>query len=123
MTNEVSGDQPTLPGVPTSKPARYRQLSEPFESAEAIDVALEGFHREMGELRAKYKFPDVYVIVAANGLTAEGVEGAFTTTLHFGSDEHAEPLTAYAYGLESARRQERIAKMLAKSMKLRAGSK
>ncbi len=115
--------QESLPGVPTSKPDRYRRLSEPFESAEAIDAALAGFHKELEALREKYKIPDVYVIISANGLTEDGVEGAFTTTLQFGSEERAESLTAYAYGLASARRQERIAKMLAKSIKLRAPRK
>ena len=115
--------QESLPGVPSSDPGRYRRLQEPFENAEALDVAIEGLHRELGALREKYKIPDIYIVFSANAMTSDGAEGQFMSTLQFGSGERGEALAAYAYGLESARRQERIAAALGSSLKLRPGTK
>jgi hypothetical protein len=55
-------------------PERYKRLALPFENEEAFTEALTGFFKELGELREKYKIPDVLVAVLGNVKTEQRPE-------------------------------------------------
>lgn len=92
-------------------PDRYRELSKPFESIDAANKALELFYEELAELRAKHKIQDVLTVVQVTMLHEDGEEGQAFTSMHCGSELAAEGMAAWAYGSESAKRQERITKL------------
>jgi hypothetical protein len=112
--------QPELPGVIRNE-ARYRDLSKPFESAGAFSAAVDAFYQELGELRVKYKIPDVYLIIEARALNAEGEEGQYFTALHYGDSSKMENMTAWAFGQEQATRQALTARILASASVLKKG--
>ncbi len=92
-----------------SDPKLFREMSEPFESASEADAAINAFFDELGELRKRHGFPNVYVIVGGSIVADSGDEHEFVSTLHYGNGLQAEPLTAYAFGKEQARREQAIA--------------
>ncbi len=93
-------------------PERYRKISEPFESVDAGNEAIQGFFKELGELRIKYKIPDLYIVLKATALTSDDEEGSFTTSMHYGNTLESEGMLAWALGRVQAERVERIAKWL-----------
>lgn len=92
-------------------------MSQPFPSTQACDEAVKAFNTELRALREKYKLPEVYVILYVNFLDAQGDEGRGLLGLHHGDVAEAEVMTAWAFGTEQARRQERIGRFLSMSMK------
>lgn len=90
----------------------YHKLSEPFESPEAAENAFAAFWDEFYELRNKHKLPDVYVIAAIAIRYPDGETGSVMASLHAGDELRREPMVAWAYGRESALRQERLAKLI-----------
>jgi hypothetical protein len=89
-------------------PGLYRRLSEPFPTVEAGNEAIQGFFRELRELRAKWKLPDVYCVVMGNAVHPNGSEGKFIISAHNGSAAEAEAMIAWAMGYEQSLRQDRI---------------
>lgn len=98
-----------------SDPANYRKLSEPFATPDDANRELQAFFAALAELRKTHHVRDVLVVVAGSVTYESGDEGEFSTTAHFGDSMRAESMAAYAYGMESARRQERISKAFTKS--------
>ncbi len=98
-------------------PARYRTLSEPFDSKETGQAAILAFFKDLGEIRVKHKIPDLYVVIRASVLTETKEEGIFTTSLHYGSELEAEGMLAWALGRVQCERQDRIAKQIKGAMK------
>jgi hypothetical protein len=98
----------------SANPQLYRELSEPFETMDEANSAVQEFFREVGELRKKYGLPNVYFIVSASSKDAAGEEGQFIVNMMYGDESMAESLVAYSLGFEAAERQERIAGLLKK---------
>ena len=94
-----------------SDPENYRQLSQPFESLDAADKAVQSFFSEVSELRKKHKITNLYLIVGSSVTTDTG-EPEFLTTRHFGDSLKRESMVAYAFGQEQSERQELIGKLL-----------
>jgi len=46
-------------------PERYKIASEPHESADAAEAALDAFFTALGELREKHHVPEVVIVAAA----------------------------------------------------------
>jgi len=82
-------------------PERYKRLSEPFESPEAVNEAYAGFFRELGELREKYKIPDVLAVVEANVVAPNGSVMKAVTTFQWGDMSRRGTLVLYLYRQES----------------------
>ena len=107
--------QRELPGL-VHDPANYRAMSEPHESMEALNKAIEKFWDGVYALRNECRLPDVYIVIAANVMSGDG-EGRVMGVLHAGDEAQREPMTAYAFGGETVERQERIAKYVGKFLK------
>jgi|ERR1017187_4388081 hypothetical protein len=92
-------------------PALYRKLSEPFATLDEADAATDAFLVELRELRAKHRIADVSLILGINVMGEDG-EGRMLLQSHVGDTHLAESMLAYAYGAETALRQERTASLL-----------
>lgn len=93
----------------------YREMSEPFLSAEKANENIQAFYEEVGRLRKKYKLPDVYVIIQMNYINQEGSEGRAVTTAHFGNSAEAATMCAWAYGREKSIQQMRLDAIVAEN--------
>ncbi len=102
---------------PIHNPDNYRELSKPFATEAEADAAVEGFWKELYELRNKYKIPDIYLILRMGVVGADGVEGMCHSTMQAGSPSYAESMTAWAFGCEQAKREEIIAKLVHQGVK------
>lgn len=92
-------------------PATYAAMAVPFENAEAANVAIEAFHKELGELRRKYKITNL-VGVASGEYLADGEPTTFMLPMLWGDAYKAEAMAAWLLGHEQAARQERVMSML-----------
>lgn len=87
-------------------PALYRELSEPI-SRQELEERLDGFFKEVKDLRIKHKLPDVHVIIRADvKLSGDLVEetriAAVMTSGHLGDPSLVEGMCAWAFGRASA---------------------
>lgn len=95
-----------------ANPKLFRELSEPFTSNEEADKALRAFFDELGELRKKHRIRDLHMIVGGSVRTSDDDEGEFMSVMHYGDSSRAEAMSAYAYGVATAERQEVMSKFL-----------
>ena len=78
----------------------YAKLSEPHESAAALNAAIDAFRDEIDEARKRHRIPDVVVSISASYIDANGKAVGGMTTAMFGDASHhtdlrgAEPSTA-----------------------------
>lgn len=84
----------------------YRTLSVPFESVEAAQAALIAFAEGMYELRIKHKIRNVYAVCDVTAKDADGDEGDSTVVFHYGDSLRRLPMTAYAFGIETAEHEQ-----------------
>ena len=91
----------------------FRTLNVPFESQEAASKAADAFFEDLGKLREKHEIANVYVITLVSFTSSEGERLETSTAGMYGDQFRAEELAAYALGHEQARRQERIASIVA----------
>lgn len=98
--------------IVTNDPENYIKMSEPFESPENANEALSEFHKEVSDLRKKYKITDVVIITKGSVKYPDGKIGEFMNHSSFGATMNVEPMTAYAYGQASADRREMINKFI-----------
>jgi hypothetical protein len=101
----------------TKNPARYRKLSEPFESFSKANEALDEFYEGVEALREKCKLPDIHIIVRVNATTEGGEEADAFSTAHSGDSMLAESMVAYALGRLQRQRQEAIGELLNTGLK------
>lgn len=73
---------------------------------------MDGFTRELADLRVKYKIPDLYFVAEINFLNDDGSEGEAFSVGGFGEWMKHERMLAYAFGAVQGDRQERIARLL-----------
>ena len=95
----------------TDDRANYRKMSEPHESSEAANKALNDFQKELSELRKKYKIANILMIVNDSYLDGEG-DASFMSVFEFGSQLEMEAMAAYGLGQAQARRAEMITRVL-----------
>jgi hypothetical protein len=101
---------------PTSAPATYREMNQPFAGPEAAEAAVNGFYRELYDLRVKHRLADVYVAIRVPVDYGDS-EGVVHAGAHIGDPFLAEAMTAWAFGYEQSQRQERTAEILSDSIK------
>lgn len=96
----------------TIDPKNYMEMSVPYENPESAEEAMTNFNKELGELRKKYKIPDLLYVTKA-GVMIEGEPGEFFSQGFFGYSLNQLPMSAYAYGQISKESEETISKFLA----------
>lgn len=89
-------------------PANYRRLCEPITQADANKRVGE-FLEELYTLRNKYGIRDVFIVTELTIKNEDGQEGELMAIAHFGNHARREPMAAYAFGAEQARRELTIA--------------
>lgn len=93
-------------------PENYRKMSEPFETPEKANEALENFYNELSELRKKHNISDILVVIEDSSKYSDGKIGTFMQCLQFGNSLKCETLAAYAYGQATANHRELLNKLL-----------
>lgn len=96
----------------TNDPDNYSKMLVPFESMDAANEALTKFFDEVGEIRKKYKIPDVLIITKGSIRHEDGSEGDFMNHSGFGSMLNQLPMAAYCYGQVQAEQKETISKLI-----------
>lgn len=84
------------------------ELRKPHESKAALDEAITAFIKDAGELRQKYRLPDIVVIVQGTANTEEGVGDYFVTTTLGQHIETSVVLVAQALGVLREKLNDRI---------------
>lgn len=105
--------QQSLGGEFREDEARYRQCSEPHESPEAAQKAIEEFYAELAELRVKYRVRDLYLIYNVAITEEDGTDTVASGVTGFGTQSLWESMAACAYGIEKQKKEETIRKLLA----------
>ena len=95
-----------------NNPSLFRKLSEPHESAEAADKAIQEFMDEVYGLREKHNIANVHLVIGDAVKKEDGEEYQFIVNGHFGDDLRAEGMVAWALGRVQTQRQEAIGKFL-----------
>jgi hypothetical protein len=93
--------------------ANYHKMSEPHESPEKANEALEKFYEKVSEARKEFKIADVLVITKGSIKYADGEEGQFMQHSQFGSQLNGVSMAAYAYGQLQAEDRELLNKLVA----------
>jgi len=96
----------------TKDPENYLKMSEPFETPNIANKALQDFHEEVNVLRKKYKIPDLLIVIKGEVKYPDGQIGGFMNHSSYGMELNVEPMAAYAYGKASAEHRELINKFL-----------
>lgn len=98
-------------------PSLFAEMSKPFKSAEAANESLEGFTKELTELRKKYKITTMLWTIHVTAMNEEGQEGDCMICSGFGDQSKHESMAAYCYGRESQARQERMMSLVSQGIK------
>lgn len=83
----------------------FQEMAVPFETDDQANEALQGFWKELYELRCKYKLANVAVIVKDS---VRSDEACFIWSGHCGNELEQESMAAWFLGHASSRRQEII---------------
>lgn len=93
-------------------PKLYRKLCEPYESPAAAGEALEKFWDEVYELRAKYKIPDMLIVMSFAVQEDNGEETDRMGMLYAGDNLKKEAIAAFAHGRATSEREQIIGRAL-----------
>jgi hypothetical protein len=99
-----------------ANPELFRRMSEPYDTADAANAALEAFYADVKAAREKHRIAQVYVIAETN-VKYESFESPAMSTASFGSGEHSLAMVAWAFGREQEQHEELIAAMRAAGRK------
>ncbi len=83
----------------TNDPEKYRRMSVPYKSEEEAREMLTAFLGELGEIREKYKVPNVVLVTKAS-VMIEGQEKVFPAIANWGDSAHVLSMLAWAFGDE-----------------------
>lgn len=106
----------------TPNPKLYRELSEPYASAQEAQAKADELFKRAGEIRKELKIPNLYLVIGATwmgepGTEYEGKELAGVIPGGFGDSFQHEAMLAYALGIVQAERQSMIGDLLAKGIR------
>ena len=82
--------------------AFFRQMSEPFPTVEARDVAIDAFADVVKEARKTHKITQVYLVMEATYLDEDDDEVGTQVSITLGDNLRTLSLLAQAYGREKA---------------------
>lgn len=100
----------------TSNPKLFRELNEPFESAEEMNAAFDAFQADLSAAREKHGIPNVYCVLCFS-VVQDGEEVESMTSVSYGDSLRRQPMTAWAYGRESADHDSLMRRIVADAMK------
>ena len=92
--------------------ARYREASQPHESIEAANKALEAFYADLGVLRLKYKIADAYVVLRINLIEEDGQETSAGSATGYGNKSQWALMLASAFGVEKEKLESTLRKAI-----------
>ena len=96
----------------TNDHENYYLLSEPFESPDVCNKALEDFYAELGELRKKHHIRDLLVVTYGAVKYEDGKVADWMQHSGFGNSRNQLPMSAYAFGQLQAEDTERMNKLI-----------
>lgn len=99
---------------------KYRQLSEPHQSADAVNAAFERFYAAISEARDHYKIRDV-VVVVMDSHEGDGDETEVINLMEWGDATKHEAMAAWAMGFLGAERQRVISNAMKAAGAVMAG--
>ena len=91
-----------------SDPNLFYDLSQPFETREEAEQALDAFCEAVSELRERFHIAELSVALRVE---VKG-EGPLLATLARGDSERLESLTAYAFGSAAEKRRRYVKELL-----------
>lgn len=102
----------------TNDPRTYREMSEPFPDQEMAQAAVDGFCKEMRELRRKYRIADILCVMSVNVMMEfpndpEKQELPIMVLSSHGDATHAERMAAYAMGSTERDREHAVKETMA----------
>lgn len=96
-------------------PKLYRELSEPFESPDEANAAVEAFFNDLGEIRKKHGFPDVICVISGSCVYPDGEEGNFIIESHHGDEANKVLLAGWLYANSQAEAREMLNKAVSRA--------
>jgi hypothetical protein len=94
-------------------PANYHKMSEPHESPEKANEALQKFYDKVSEAREEFKIADILVISKDSVRYEDGTVGQFMQHSQYGNQLNGASMAAYAYGQLQAEQRELLNKLVA----------
>lgn len=101
--------------TPQPNPARYRELSAPFEDQDEASEALEAFFAEVAVARVKFGIADVILLCE---IRVGPEERPVASSLFLGSFTNRLPIIARAYGAARQEHEEMLGDVIAEGRKL-----
>lgn len=95
-------------------PARYRELSQPFDSAAAAEAACDAFLADVEAARVKHRIADASVIAMVPYVSDQD-EASLIGSAHFGDSLKRHVLAAYLLGAAEVEHREMIARLRSRS--------
>jgi len=94
-------------------------MSEPFDTIEQADAAMDAFAADVRALRVKHRLADVYVVMMVPHRGDAGREGQVISRFSMGDTLKSEAMVAWALGREQAAHREFVERLLAGSADVR----
>lgn len=94
-------------------PENYYKMSEPHESPEKANEALQKFYEKVSEARKEFKIADILVITKDSVRHEDGEVGQFMQHSQYGDQLNGVSMAAYAYGQLQAEHRELLNKLVA----------
>ena len=91
----------------------YHKMSEPHETPEKANEALQKFYDEVNEARKKFNIADILVITKDSVRYESGEVGQFMQHSQYGNQLNGASMAAYAYGQLQAEQRELLNKLVA----------
>ena len=94
-------------------PENYYKMSEPHESTDKANEALQGFYEKVEAARKEFKIADILVITKDSVRYPDGQVGQFMQHSQYGNQLNGISMAAYAYGQLQAEQSEMLNKYIA----------
>ena len=94
-------------------PENYHKMSEPHESPEKANEALQKFYEKVEAARKEFKIADILVITKDSIRYEDGEVGQFMQHSQYGNQLNGVSMAAYAYGQLQAEERELLNKLIA----------
>lgn len=96
-------------------PARYREMSVPHETSDALNAAIEQFQKDVEVSRVANRLPDVVVLILGRYVDDGGEEVQAFSQFSFGESQNVLPTVAHAYGRAKAEHDALLARLTTKA--------
>jgi hypothetical protein len=94
-------------------PENYHKMSEPHETPDKANEALQKFYDKVSEARKEFMIADILVITKDSVRYEDGTVGQFMQHSQFGNQLNGASMAAYAYGQLQAEQRELLNKLVA----------